>query len=396
MSFPPHEVYSKCLLGAHGYPLWTPQLKTQLRESYQLEGLKIGDVGIISPNNGGFDVLFNITLPCDEQPYPELVREGFTPVTLNRERDFDTQPDAVTPHDVIPSASMELISREVHSSDQQPSRADYEFSLSMEDGAVLILPEGAESCDLANEKMFLGEAIRHGVGWYECATEEAGRLISNDSLYLITGFHKACSWSLGAADRSGSNLQNRRSVKFKVGQIHQDNVTARAYLWAATHGFTGRLGPTYPYGIPNYIRDERLRRGMNQTVFVRGFRITVNKILFLKTVSVKTRQGTFFGFGSYVDNLIWGRPSEATPSSGTEGATDNEVEQDFSGNYGRIYMDKHMAIDRVPDVSQVRLSVSVIHGMCCDSLSHIVFPSWRLDQSIFAEEGASCNGCDHT
>ncbi|KAF8134420.1 hypothetical protein EV363DRAFT_1562009 [Boletus edulis] len=352
MSFPPHEVYSKCLLGVHGYPLWTPQLKTQLRESYRLEGLKIGDVGVVSPNNGGFDVLFNITLPCDEQPYPELIREGFTPVTLNRERDFDTQPDAVSPHGVISSAAMELISREVHNCDQQPSRADYEFNLSMEDGAVLILPEGAESCDLANEKSFLGEAIRHGVDWYECATEAAGRLISNDSLYLITGVHKACSWSLGAAKRSGSNLQNLRSVKFSVGQVHQDRITAGAYLWAAAHGFTGRAGPMYPYEIPNYIRDERLRRGLNQTVFIRGFRITINKILFLKTVSVKTRERTFFGFGTYIDNLLWGRPTEHTPSSGTEDATDNEVEQDSSANHGRFYRDRRMKIDRMPDVSQ--------------------------------------------
>ncbi|KAF8123492.1 hypothetical protein EV363DRAFT_1420080 [Boletus edulis] len=280
----------------------------------------------------------------NEQPYPELVKENFTPIILDQQRDLATQPDAVAAHGVISSDSVELMSQEVHSCDQEPQ------SLSMKEGAVLILPEGAQSFDLANEKTFLGEAIRHGIDWYECATEEASRLISNDSLYLITGFHKARSWSVGAAGQIHSNIQKPRSVKFKVGQIDQGRATARAYQWTATSRFTGRIGPTYPYESANHIRDERLRRGVHQTVFVRGFRITVNKILFLKTVSVKTRQGTFFGFGTYIDKL-WGGPSESTPSSGAD-PTDNAVDQDTSMDHSRLYMDTRMTIDRLPDVSK--------------------------------------------
>ncbi|KAF8122599.1 hypothetical protein EV363DRAFT_1554382, partial [Boletus edulis] len=63
--FPP----TKC---TQGYPSWTPQLNIELRETYQLDGLKIGDVGIISPIDASFDVLFNITLPHNEQPYLRL------------------------------------------------------------------------------------------------------------------------------------------------------------------------------------------------------------------------------------------------------------------------------------------------------------------------------------
>ncbi|KAF8122172.1 hypothetical protein EV363DRAFT_858699 [Boletus edulis] len=350
MTSAPHEVYSKCLLGAHGYPLWTPELKIQLRENYQLEGLKIGDVGIVSPNDGSFDVLFNITLPQSEQPYPRLVREDFTPIVLDPEADFATQPRAVSVHGVIPSESVELISQEIHSCDQRPSRANYEFGLSMEDGAVLVLPEGARSCDLVNEKRFLDEAIRHGIDWYACATEKAGRLINNDSLYLITGFHKTHSWSLGAAGRTGSSLQNRRSVKFKVEQVHQNSDPAAAYIWSAAHRFTGRVGPMSE--IPDRVLDGRVRRPANQAVFIRGFRITVNKLLFLKTVSVETRQGTFGGLGTYVNSLLWGGPSDSTQSSGTESATDNTVDQDSSQNYGRLYTGSRLTIDRMQDVSQ--------------------------------------------
>lgn len=120
--FPPHEVYSKSLVGDHGFPLWTPQLKAELPEDYQLDGLKIGDVGIVSPVDGSFDVLFNITLPRNRQPYPRLVREGFVPVILDQEN-LATQHDAMSPHDVISSASMELTSKHVYTCrDQTPAR----------------------------------------------------------------------------------------------------------------------------------------------------------------------------------------------------------------------------------------------------------------------------------
>ena len=241
-------------------------------------------------------------------------------------------------------------------------RADYEFGLSMGDGAVLILPEGAQSCDLENERKFLDEAVRHGISWYECATEDAGRFIYNDSFYLITGFHKARSWSLGAARR---NSLQTRSPKFKVGTIHQGQETALAYSWErATHGFMGRLGPMDPHQIPNSIMGGGAPGGVpNQTVFIRGFRITVNRILFLKTVSVKTQQGTFGGLGTHVINFLWGRTPDSTSSSDTQGATDNMAEQDFSGGHSRLYADAHMMVDRVPDVSQVRLSVIIIRGL---------------------------------
>ena len=122
MSFSPHEVYSRYLVGAEGYPLWTPQLNAELPDDYQMEGLKIGDVGLVSPMDGSFDVLFNITLPRNKQPYPNLVREGFIPVTLDP-ANFATQHDAVSTHGVIPSASVKLTSKHVDTGrDQTPSR----------------------------------------------------------------------------------------------------------------------------------------------------------------------------------------------------------------------------------------------------------------------------------
>ena len=45
------------------YLPWTPKPNTELPESYQREGPKIGDAGTAVPDDGSFDVFFNITLP---------------------------------------------------------------------------------------------------------------------------------------------------------------------------------------------------------------------------------------------------------------------------------------------------------------------------------------------
>ena len=119
MPSPYHEVYPRCLAGTYGYPLWTPQLKAELPEDYQRNGLKIGDVGIVSPLDGSFDVLFNITLPPDDQPCRRLVPKHLTPVILDHETDLVTQSGAVSAHDVISSASVELISKDVHICDKR-------------------------------------------------------------------------------------------------------------------------------------------------------------------------------------------------------------------------------------------------------------------------------------
>ena len=65
--FPP-DIYVRNLLSHRGYPLWTPEPNIELPESYQREGLKIGDVGVVVPDEGSFDVFFNITLPRAHPP----------------------------------------------------------------------------------------------------------------------------------------------------------------------------------------------------------------------------------------------------------------------------------------------------------------------------------------
>ena len=103
-NFPP-DIYARNLLSHRGYPLWTPEPNIELLESYQREGLKIGDVGVVVPEDGSFDVFFNITLPREHPLHaPDGVPDNFTQVELRRE-DFRIAPDAECPGRVISSSS---------------------------------------------------------------------------------------------------------------------------------------------------------------------------------------------------------------------------------------------------------------------------------------------------
>ena len=76
---------------------------------------------------------------------------------------------------------------------------DIEFSSSSNEGALLVLPEGADQHDLCNLQPFERNALRYAKSWYKFARTKLGRTrISANSLYLITGCHKTSSWSLAA------------------------------------------------------------------------------------------------------------------------------------------------------------------------------------------------------
>jgi len=70
--------------------------------------------------------------------------------------------------------------------------AEYEFGLSSREGALrLVLPEGAEHCDLRHHRLSLQAAIvMHSAEWYRFAEERVDQIISHDSI-LISGFDSA-------------------------------------------------------------------------------------------------------------------------------------------------------------------------------------------------------------
>ena len=93
-----------------------------LPEIYIQQGLKIGDVGVVVPEDGSFDVFFNVCLPPDHSLHLETgVPDNFTPIRLSG-RDISKFPEAECAGRVISTASMARVGEEGASTD--PERCD--------------------------------------------------------------------------------------------------------------------------------------------------------------------------------------------------------------------------------------------------------------------------------
>ena len=93
--------------------------------------------------------------------------------------------------------------------------------------------------------------------WYEIAKKHYGERISNGSLYLITGFYKARSWSLGSF-HDAKTAENRH---IRVVPREGDGTTA-GRDWRCTFPVQYRDGPGH-------------NGNANQTIFISGFKIAV-------------------------------------------------------------------------------------------------------------------------
>ena len=75
-----NEIYERLLRRKkRGFPLYVPQPNRRLPIAYQRIGIRIGDVGIITPD-GGFSFLFNICAPPDDPINPRILPEDFSPL----------------------------------------------------------------------------------------------------------------------------------------------------------------------------------------------------------------------------------------------------------------------------------------------------------------------------
>ena len=239
----------------------------------------------------------------------------------------------------------------------------YEFNLPSSGGALLILPDGAERHELRNHGLFFEEATKHAVGWYRFAGERFGRMISHDSLYLITGFHKAYSWSLAAFENASGN--GEFSAQFKMAQVGGGNI-AGTYTWKTTRVQDWRVGHVDTYGFPN------------QSVFIRGFKIALRAdFLGKKRIEVKTgapstssKHGRFSHVvkrGSWISNVWKGLSFSSGNHPGTD-MRDEVVTGPITDRIGDEYLSRGVTgvaddagklIQPMPEVSEVRAPFSM-------------------------------------
>jgi len=125
----------------------------------------------------------------------------------------------------------------------------------------LILPDGATSHDVPASERFRKVAIERAFDWYKIAKEHHGENISSNSLYLITGFYKARSWSLASfCDATATEAESRHITV--VPRDSEGTISGRD--WKCTFPVQYRDGPGSSHN-----------GSANQAVFISGFKIAV-------------------------------------------------------------------------------------------------------------------------
>ncbi|KAF8552604.1 hypothetical protein OG21DRAFT_102487 [Imleria badia] len=250
----PQDIYAKCLPSDRGYPLWFPEPSSTLPSSYKQDGLQIGDVGYVS-REGTFRVLLNICFGANHALHQRRgVSCSFDPVVLDIDSEVEVNSNAVSPGCVIFSSGI------TQPNQTSQRNGHYEFTPSSAKGAILILPDGATSHDVLPIERFRKVAMERAFDWYEIA-EELDERISSGSLYLITGFYKARSWSLGSFnDATGAEHRNIRVLP------REGEGTIAGREWKPTFSMQHRDGPRHDH-----------HGNVNQTVFIRGFKIAVRE-----------------------------------------------------------------------------------------------------------------------
>ncbi|KAK0493414.1 hypothetical protein EDD18DRAFT_1108194 [Armillaria luteobubalina] len=210
-----HVLYTKLLLSqGHGYPLWIPEPDYSLPSAFFEKGICVGDVGIIR-NDGGFDFIFNVFLEADH-PWLWARRPKYR------------------------------------------GGAQFEFSTSKDEAAILVLPQGATRFDRKNLSSMRNYAVEHAHEWYKYI---------NGPNCFVTGCDETIVW--GSAAMSKPSGIHQFSITFVVGGLAEGRIALRS-SWSTNQWANSRV---YPQDIETVDPPP----AENQAVFIRGFTISVRE-----------------------------------------------------------------------------------------------------------------------
>lgn len=270
------DTYARLLVHAEperGYPLWFPEPSIQLPPKFLHGGVRIGDVGIVTAH-GNFDVFFNICLPEFHPLHHRYgVPEGFKQIKLS-EKDVEIIEDPNYRGCIVTAKCSPKKGVNVKVTGANPNVVAVKGSKSESTAkaAFLALPGGADKHDLRDTSIFQREAMRMGKKWYEFALNKLGRTtMSCDSLYLVTGYHKASTWTL-AAFHNPAAIWNVDVRYTENGDVLVTDPWHRTSISPCPIGF-----------------DEK----KNHTVTMRGFKIAITEKTFRSLLPSGKGKGLF-------------------------------------------------------------------------------------------------------
>ena len=144
------------------------------------------------------------------------------------------------------------------------------FRSSAPDGAILALPDGAESQDLQNIALFSSYMESNIDNWYRFANSVLGCDARNGDLRLVIGHDKSKSWGIGTFKNSGSTTQ---SELYFTPRPSSDTLSG-SYSWACSGEAEARVGPSLRPEEAAALSAEDANppldnRYLNQSLFIR-------------------------------------------------------------------------------------------------------------------------------
>ncbi|KJA22651.1 hypothetical protein HYPSUDRAFT_1084056, partial [Hypholoma sublateritium FD-334 SS-4] len=261
--------YRHLAIKGRGTPLWFPGPNLSLSIEYRKNGADIGDVGLIT-SSGGFDFLFNISLPPDHPIHAGHVPGDFAPLcppirAIDIFKQFEFGADAY------------LVSSSVKEAHHPANQANLIRGLTFEtkdsEGAILTMPQGSHSIDLRNVKNFRQYLAQNAESWYQYVnSDECGREANNGDLRLVTGCDKTKAWGMATFSRSSS--ESIQQVPFWLNFKPHLETSGRTYKWETSGSIEGRTGPSV-----HEIDDLRSANEPGDVTFI-------NQCLFIRAMSV--------------------------------------------------------------------------------------------------------------
>ncbi|KAF8959470.1 hypothetical protein BDZ97DRAFT_1705049 [Flammula alnicola] len=314
------DIYYRHLFAKErGTPLWIPSPNNSLPITYRRKGISIGDVGIIT-KNGAFDFLFNVCLPHDDEINRNRVPADFSPLNppLLPENDIQIYEDLGEGAYL----SSESIKKDI--SDVGPSGITFESSAC--EGAILTIPHGAYTEDLANRAAFKRYLSDNVSSWYKYANGVRGREVNNGDLRLVTGVDKSRAW--GMATFANVTEQTNLSLKLRF-KPSKDSRVGTIYTWDYSGiADSARSGPGRREIEALWMGDES--QGMhafeNQSLFVRTLSAKLQEDQWekleyeLRTSSILTDQSGAASKNTAGPNFTLGPPSSSARSGASSGS----------------------------------------------------------------------------
>jgi hypothetical protein len=146
------------------------------------------------------------------------------------------------------------------------------FETSASEGAVLTMPEGATSLDLASDLAFSEYLEANVWKWYEFVYKIRRQSIRNGQIRLVIGCDKTTAW--GIATVSGVSQDTTNKLKFKASDAAGSSTTT--YTWECSGMVEVRVGPDR-HDIEALRSDDTLNTTFhNQCLFVRTMTATLS------------------------------------------------------------------------------------------------------------------------